>query len=97
VYKRGEQFVLRSWGSDMTTGAILSTDNVKDAHFSIAGQPDVVLNWGAHGATSNRVFFWSNAWNIPTAFPLGDTTVKVVFNLESGKTGTYDYNITIIP
>ncbi len=93
VYKRGEQFVLRTWGSDMATGDILSTDNVKDAHFSIPGQPDVVLNWGAHGS----VFFWSNAWNIPTAFPLGDTTVKVVFNLENGKTGTYDYNITIIP
>jgi hypothetical protein len=97
VYKRGEQFVLRAWGSDMSTGEILSSDNVKDGHFSIAGQPDVVLNWGAHGATSNKVFFWSNAWNIPPDFPLGDTTVKVVLNLESGKVGTYDYNITIIP
>jgi hypothetical protein len=97
VYKRGEQFVLRTWGSDMSTGEILSTDNVKDAHFSIAGVPDVVLNWGAHGATGAKVNFWTNAWNIPADFPLGETTVKVVFNLESGKVGTYDYHITIIP
>jgi len=57
----------------------------------------VVLNWGAHGATTNRVWFWSNQWQIAPDFPLGDTTVKVVFNLESGKVGTYDYHITIIP
>jgi hypothetical protein len=97
VYKRGEQFVLRSWGSDLSSGAILSSDNVKDAHFSVPGVSDVALNWGAHGATTNRVWFWTNFWNIPTDFPLGDTTVKVVFNLESGKVGTYDYHITIIP
>ncbi len=76
---------------------ILSSDNVSEAHFSIAGQPDVALNWGAHGATGSQVFFWSNAWNIPATFPLGDTTIKVTFTLESGKVGTYDYNITIIP
>ena len=97
VYKRGEQFVLRAWGSDESTGEILSSDNVKDAHFSVPGQPDVALNWGAHGATTNKVFFWSNFWNIPADFPLGTTTVHVVFNLESGKVGTYDYAITIIP
>jgi len=97
VYSRGEQFVLRAWGSDMTTGAILSSDNVKDAHFSVPGVPDVVLNWGAHGATTNRVWFWSNQWQIAPDFPLGDTTVKVVFNLENGKVGTYDFHITIIP
>ncbi len=97
MFKRGEQFVLRAWGSDMTTGEILSSDNVKDAHFSVPGVPDVALNWGAHGATTNRVWFWTNFWNIPTTFPLGDTTVKVVFNLESGKVGTFDYHVTIIP
>jgi hypothetical protein len=97
VFKRGEQFVLRTWGMDLKTGDVLSTDNVKEAHFSIAGQPDTVLNWGAHGATGAKVWFWTNAWNIPKDFPLGSTTVHVTFTLESGVVGTYDYDINIIP
>jgi hypothetical protein len=97
VFKRGEQFVLRSWGMVLKTGEVLSNDNVKEAHFSIAGQPDTVLNWGAHGATGAKVFFWTNAWNIPKDFPLGTTTVHVVYTLETGVVGTYDYDINIIP
>jgi hypothetical protein len=97
VYKRGEQFVLRSWGTDESTGAILSTDTVSEAHFSIAGQPDVKLNWGAHGTAGSQVYFWSAPWNIPADYPLGDATVKVTYTLEGGKVGTYDYPITITP
>ena len=97
VYKRGEQLVLRTWGTDLSTTDVLSSDNVNTAHFSIAGQPDVVLNWGAHGVVGSQVFFWSNAWNIPSDYPLGETTIHVVFTLESGKTGTYDYTVNIIP
>ena len=40
VYKRGEQFVLRTWGFQFSDGAVLSMDNVVDAHYSIAGVPD---------------------------------------------------------
>jgi hypothetical protein len=97
VFKRGEQFVLRAWGVELKSGDILSNDNVKEAHYSIAGQPDTVLNWGAHGATGAKVFFWTNAWNIPLTFPLGTTTVHVTYTLESGTVGTYDYEINIIP
>ena len=97
VFKRGEQFVLRAWGFDLTSGAVLSMDNVTDAHFSVAGIPDVKLNWGSHGATGNKVWFWTNFWNIPKDYPLGDTTVRVVFTTIAGKVGTFDYLITIIP
>lgn len=97
VYKRGEQFVLRSWGTDLKTTDVLSSENVSDAHFSIAGQPDVKLNWGAHGTAPARVWFWTNAWNIPKDFPLGETSVHVTFTTEAGKTGTYDHVINIIP
>ncbi len=72
-------------------------EQFKEAHYSIAGQPDVTLNWGAHGATGAKVWFWTNAWNIPATFPLGSTTVHVVYTLESGTVGTYDYDINIIP
>jgi hypothetical protein len=97
VYKRGEQVVVRSWGTELATNDLLTTDNVKEAHFSISGQPDVALNWGAHGAVGSQVFFWSNAWIVPATFPLGETTVHVVFALESGKTGSYDQVLNIIP
>jgi hypothetical protein len=98
VFKRGEQFVLRTWGTDMATGNVLSTENVDTATFTVPGvATPITLNWGAHGATSNRVWFWTNAWNIPTDFPLGDATIRVTFTLDSGKVGAYDYAITIIP
>ncbi|HLY94432.1 MAG TPA: hypothetical protein VKP14_06265, partial [Gaiellaceae bacterium] len=97
VFKRGEQVVVRSWGHDLTTQDILSTDNISAAHFSIAGQPDVTLNWGAHGATGAKVNFWSNAWIVQADYPLGQTTIHVVYTTESGKTITYDHLINIIP
>ena len=98
VFKRGEQFVLRTWGSDMATGNILSTENVDTATYKVPGvAAPITLNWGAHGATTNRVWFWTNAWNIPSDFPLGDVAIRVTFKLDSGKVGAYDYPITIIP
>jgi hypothetical protein len=93
VFKRGEQVVVRSWGTDLATTDVLSNANVDTAHVSIAGVPDVTLNWGAHGT----VYFWSAPWIIPATYPMGETTLHVVFNLLSGKTATYDYTINVIP
>lgn len=93
VYHRGEQVVVRVWGTDLSTTDVLSNDNVSTAHFSIAGVPDVPLNYGAHGA----IYFWANAWVIPATYPLGATTIHVVFNLENGKSASYDYSINVIP
>ena len=93
VYKRGEQVVVRAWGADLSTSDVLSNDNVNNAHFSIAGQPDIALNYGAHGP----LYFWANAWVIPATYPLGATTIHVVFNLLSGKSVSYDYSINVIP
>jgi hypothetical protein len=97
VFRRGEQFVLRAWGFDLTTGEVLSMETVSDAHFSVAGLPNVTLNWGSHGAVGNKVWFWTNFWNIAKDYPLGDTTVRVSFKTTTGKTGTLDYLIAIIP
>lgn len=97
VFKRGEQFVLRAWGFDLATGAVLSMENVSDAHFTVPGLQNFRLNWGSHGATGNKVWFWTNFWNIPKDYPLGDTNVVVSFTTTSGKTGVVNYQITIIP
>jgi hypothetical protein len=93
VYHRGEQVVVRVWGTDLGTTNVLSNDNVDSAHFSIAGVPDVTLNYGAHGA----IYFWASAWVVPAIYPLGATTIHVVFNLGNGKSASYDYSINIIP
>ncbi len=95
VFKRGEQFVLRAYGFDLTARAVLSIDNVTEAHFSVPGQPNVVLNWGGHGP--QKVFIWTNFWNIPADYPLGNTTVHIQFTLTSGKVAALDYPIVIIP
>jgi hypothetical protein len=98
VYKRGEQVVVRAWGSDLQSGStLLSNDNVDSAKFQIAGQPDTTLNYGAHGTVGQQVFFWANAFILPATFPLGETTVHVVFMLTNGKTGSYDQVINVIP
>jgi hypothetical protein len=97
VFKRGEQLVFRIWGTEAATGAVLSTENVKYAYVKIPGQPNMRLNWGAHGTASNRVWFWTVAWNIPTDYPLGTATFRVVFKTESDKFGTYDHSVTIVP
>jgi len=97
VFKRGEQFVLRTWGSELATGNVLSTENVDTATLTVPGVAPITLNWGPHGPTTNRTWFWTNAWQIPADFPLGDTTLRVTFTLDSGKVGAYDYVITIIP
>ena len=96
-FARGEQVVFRTWGSEAATGDILSTENVKYAYVKIPGQPNLKLNWGAHGATSNRVWFWTAAWNLPKNYPLGTAATQIVFKTESNKFGRYDYDLTIVP
>lgn len=97
VYKRGEQVVVRVWGFDLAAGTTLSTDNVDTATYSIPGQATLPITYGAHGAVGFKVFFWSAPWIVPASFPLGDVTIHVAIKTDSGKTGAFDYPITIIP
>lgn len=97
TFTRGEQMVFRIWGTDAATGDILSTENVAEAYVTFTGMGDLKLNWGAHGPTSNRVWFWTVAVNLPADYALGTGTARVVFKTDEGKTGTYDYQFTIVP
>lgn len=95
VFKRGEQIVPRAFGYDMSDSSILTPANVTNAHFTVPGQPDVLLNWGAHGTP--QVWYWTNFWNIPLDYPLGDVPIRVSFTTVGGKTGILNYEVTIIP
>ena len=97
VYRRGEQVVFRAWGSVTGDATVLSTDNVDTATATIPGQAPLKLNWSPHGAAGSQVYFWSAPWVVPASFPLGDVTVRMTFKTDTGKTGTYDYALTIIP
>ena len=97
VFKRGEQVVMRIWGFDLKSGATLSTDNIDTATVTFPGVAAMTLNYGAHGATGNKVFFWSAPWIVPSTYPLGDATAHVAFKTDDGKTGTFDYALTIVP
>ena len=66
-------------------------------HVCDPGQVPGALNYGAHGATGAKVWFWSAPWIVPVGFPLGDMTIHITFKTDSGKTGTYDHVVTIIP
>ena len=89
-FKRGEQMVFRIWGTETETGDTLSTENVTYAYVSIPGQPNLRLNWGPHGAASNRVWFWTAAFDVPADYPLGVMAFRVVFKTESNKFGIYE-------
>ena len=97
VYKRGEQVVLRAWGFDLQSGATLSTDNIDTATATVPGLSPLTLNYGAHGATGAKVWFWTSPFVIPADFPLGDATIHVAFKTDAGQTGTFDYAITVVP
>jgi hypothetical protein len=97
VFKRGEQVVMRIWGFDLKSGDTLSTDNIDTATVTFPGVAAMKLNYGAHGATGNKVNFWSVPWIVPAAYPLGDATAHVAFKTDEGKTGTFDYALTIVP
>lgn len=98
VYKHGEQVVFRVWGMSLADNTVLSSDNVADAHVQIPGvASNLPLNWGGHGAAGAKVWFWSAPWIVPADFPLGEVAAHVVFKLESGATGTFDYALNVIP
>jgi hypothetical protein len=97
IFQRGEQVVFRIWGSEADTGAVLSTENVKYAYVKLPGSPNLKLNWGAHGSSTNRVWFWTSAWIVPADYPLGSINARIVFKTEANKFGLYDYQMTINP
>lgn len=98
VYTRGEQQVFRVWGTQAGTGDVLSTENVAYAYVTVPGlAANLKLNWGAHGATTNRVWFWTAAWILPADYPLGEGTAKIVFKTEEGTFGIYEYRFTVVP
>ncbi|MGH3142038.1 MAG: hypothetical protein ACRDO9_02740 [Gaiellales bacterium] len=96
-FARGEQVVYRAWGSEAATGNILSTENVKYAYVKIPGLPNLKLNWGGHGAATNRVWFWANAFIVPKDYPLGTVVTQVVFKTESNTFGRFNYELQIVP
>jgi hypothetical protein len=97
VFQRGERIVARAWGFDLAAGDVLSMDNVSEAHIVVPGLASIPLGFGAHGSVGNKVWYWTGAFDVPVDYALGDIHMKVVFALDSGKTATADYPITINP
>ncbi|SRR6266508_1868971 len=88
-FPRKARVVFRSWALDSKTGKPLTQLEIKYAYVKIPGQPNLKLNWGAHGTAPNRVSFWSAAWAIPADYPLGVVPFRIVFKAEDGRFGTY--------
>lgn len=96
-FVRGEQMVFRVWGTDAATGNALTTENIDYAYVKFPGMDNQKLNWGAHGATTNRVWFWTAPIALPADYPLGDGVAHIVMKTDDGKFATYDYAFTIVP
>ena len=102
-FPRKARAVFRAWAVDTKTGKALGADNIVYAYVKIPGQPNLKLNWGAHGAVGNKVNFWSAAWAIPADYPLGVVPFRLVFKTDDGRFGTFvqppfeSAQLTVIP
>src|SRR5512132_3148260 len=89
LFPRKARVVFRAWAMDSTTGKPLTPLDIRYAYVKIPGQPNLALNWGAHGTAPNRVNFWSAAWAIPADYPLGVVPFRIVFKTEDGRVGIF--------
>ena len=88
-FPRRARVVFRMWAVDTTTGEAIAAEDVKYAYVKIPGQPNLKLNWGPHGATGNKVNFWTNAWPIPADYPLGVVPFQIVLKTVDNRFGNY--------
>jgi hypothetical protein len=77
------------WAVDSATGEAITALDVKYAYVKIPGQPNLKLNWGAHGATGNKVNFWSAAWAIPADYPMGVVPFRIVLKTADKRFAIY--------
>ncbi len=102
-FQRQARVVFRAWAVDTSTGEALTSLDVKYAYVKIPGQPNLKLNWGAHGAVGAKVNFWSAGWAIPADYPLGVVPFKIVFKTNDNRFGIYQQpaissaQLTVIP
>jgi hypothetical protein len=102
-FPRKSRVVFRTWAVDTKTGKPLTAADVQYAYVKIAGQPNLKLNYGPHGAVGNKVNFWSAAWAVPTDYPLGVVPFRIVFKTVDGRFGTFtqppfaNARLTVIP
>jgi hypothetical protein len=88
-FPRRSRVVFRMWAVDAKSNEAITAIDVKYAYVKIPGQPNLKLNWGAHGATGNKVNFWSAAWAIPADYPMGVVPFQVVLKTTDNRFGTY--------
>jgi hypothetical protein len=102
-FPRQARVVFRAWAVDTSTGQALTSLDVKYAYVKIPGQPNLKLNWGAHGAVGAKVNFWSAGWAIPADYPLGVVPFRIVFKTDDNRFGIYQQpafsaaQLTVIP
>ena len=88
-FQRKSRVVFRMWAVDSKTTEAITPLEVKYVYIKIPGQPNLAMNFGAHGTAPNRVNFWSAAWAIPADYPLGAVPFRIVVKTEDGRFGIY--------
>jgi hypothetical protein len=88
-FPRRSRVVFRMWAVDSSSGEAITALDVKYAYVKIPGQPNLKLNWGAHGATGNKVNFWSAAWAIPADYPMGVVPFQIVLKTTDKRFAIY--------
>jgi hypothetical protein len=88
-FPRRSRVVFRMWAVDSTSGEAISSLDVKYVYIKIPGQPNLGMNWGPHGATGNKVNFWSAAWAIPADYPMGAVPFRIVLKTTDKRIFTY--------
>jgi hypothetical protein len=88
LFKPGQQVVFRVWGINVKAGGTaLTPKNVKSAVVNIPGMSTpLTLNYGSHGRAPNPIVsFWSAAWVVDAAYPMGVVDFTVVMQTKADK------------
>ncbi|MDP2719418.1 MAG: hypothetical protein Q8P44_06280 [Dehalococcoidia bacterium] len=87
-FKRGMHIVWRMKAVDTSNGLILQAADVASATLKLPHGEDIKFGFGRHGTTDD-VWFWTAAWDVPPDYPLGALPFTVTLTTKDGKTGTF--------
>lgn len=88
LFLRGQQVVFRMWGVNVKLkGVALTPKNVKSVVVTIPGiSTPLRMTYGSHGKAPNPVVsFWTAAWKVDAAYPMGVVDFAVVVKTKADK------------
>jgi hypothetical protein len=79
----------RMYAIDVKTKKVLTAKDVRFAHVTIPGQPNLKLRYRKQGTTAGSPRLWTGTWSIPPDYPLGVVQFQIVVKTKSKRVGIF--------